>query len=417
MPILHKISLFPLHFRKIRPLHLQKSKIFRNFVGDLEFENMSKDITPEFVKRDGIIADSKYVEWLGEIKQRYQRSQIKASVQINHTMLEFYWELGRDIVALKAESRWGTGVINQLSLDLRKMFPGQSGFSARNIWDIKRWYLFYYEHFINVRQAVAESGDTKMRQTVAEFGHQLGDELQMPSHFAFVPWGHHIKIFSKCDSLDEALFYIKQTIANNWSRDDLEHEIKSDLYSRRTAAMTNFSETMALPQQQLAQEVLKSPYQFGFLKLKEKHDEKELEEALVNNVTQFLLELGQGFAYVGRQMELRMPDGSSHVPDLIFYHTRLKCYVVVELKAVKFIPEFVGKLNFYVSAADELLKADDDKPSIGLLICREADKTTVEWSFRGLDRPLGVATYQIEQIVERTVLELKQRKKQQNQEK
>lgn len=382
--------------------------------------NKHKDLnnmdTPDFVKRDSIIADGKYVEWLGEIKQRYQRSQIKASVQINHTMLEFYWELGRDIVALKAESRWGSGVINQLSLDLRKMFPGQSGFSARNIWDIKRWYLFYYKHIINVRQAVAESGDTKMRQAVAEFGHQLSDELQMPSHFALVPWGHHIKIFSKCNTLDEALFYIKQTIANNWSRDDLEHEIKSDLYSRRTSAMTNFSETMTLPQQQLAQEVLKSPYQFGFLQLKEKHDEKELEEALVNNVTQFLLELGQGFAYVGRQMELRMPDGSSYFPDLIFYHTRLKCYVVVELKAVKFMPEFVGKLNFYVSAADELLKADDDKPSIGLLICREADKTTVEWAFRGLDRPLGVATYQIEQVVERTVLEFKQRNEKKNQE-
>ena len=377
----------------------------------IESDNME---TPAFVSRDSIIADSKYVEWLGKIKQRYQRSQIKASVQINHTMLEFYWELGRDIVALKADSRWGSGVINQLSLDLRKMFPEQSGFSTRNIWDIKRWYLFYYKHTTKVRQVVAQSGDTKMQQVVAEFGHQFGDGLQMPSHFALVPWGHHIKIFSKCNTLDEALFYIAQTIANNWSRDDLEHEIKSDLYSRRTAAMTNFSETMALPQQQLAQEVLKSPYQFGFLKLKEKHDEKDLEEALVNNITQFLLELGQGFAYVGRQMELCMPDGSSYFPDLIFYHTRLKCYVVVELKAVKFMPEFVGKLNFYVSAADELLKADDDKPSIGLLICREADKTTVEWAFRGLDRPLGVATYQIEQVVERTVLELKQRKEQKN---
>ncbi len=372
-----------------------------------DIENIS---TPEFVRRDAIIADSNYVQWLGELKQRYQKSQIKAAVQVNHTMLEFYWELGRDIVALKAESQWGNGIINQLSIDLRKMFPGQGGFSARNIWDIKRWYLFYYEQVTKMRQLVAESNDTKMRQLVAEFGQQPAAELEMPSKFALVPWGHHIKIFSKCKSIDEAFFYIIQTIANNWSRDELEQEIKSDSYARQSAAINNFADTLSLPQQQLAQEIIKSPYQFDFLDLKKNHDEQALEEALVNNITQFLLELGQGFAYVGRQMELRMPDGTSYFPDLMFYHTRLKCYVIIELKAVKFKPEYVGKLNFYVSAADELLKAEDDKPTIGLLICREADKTTVEWAFRGLDRPLGVATYQIEQIVERTVLELKQRK-------
>ncbi len=373
---------------------------------------------PEFVKRDGIIADNKYVEWLGELKQRYQRSQIKAAVRVNHSMLEFYWSLGRDIVALKAESQWGSGVINQLSLDLRKMFPGKSGFSARNIWDIKRWYLFYYHEVTKLRQLIAESGETKLRQPVAEFWQQPVaeirqqpiDELVFPDAFALVPWGHHIQVMSKSKSVDEALFYIKQTIANNWSIADLKHEMKTDLYARHSSALTNFSDTMTLPQQKLAQEVMKSPYQLGFLKLKQDHSEDDLEEALVNNITQFLLELGQGFSYVGRQMELVMPDGSTFVPDLVFYHTRLKCYIVVELKSVKFMPEFVGKLNFYVSAADELLKADDDKPTIGLLICREADKTTVEWAFRGLDRPLGVATYQIEQIVQRTILENKLKK-------
>ena len=222
---------------------------------------------------------------------------------------------------------------------------------------------------------------------------------------------------SKSKSVDEALFYIKQTIANNWSITDLKYEMKGDLYARHSSALTNFSDTMTLPQQKLAQEVMKSPYQLGFLNLKQDHSEDDLEEALVKNITQFLLELGQGFAYVGRQMELVMPDGSTFVPDLVFYHTRLKCYIVVELKSVKFMPEFVGKLNFYVSAADELLKADDDKPTIGLLICREADKTTVEWAFRGLDRPLGVATYQIEQIVQRTILEDKLKKQKKDKEK
>lgn len=368
---------------------------------------------PEFVTRDGVIADGKYVEWLGELKQRYQRSQIKAAVFVNRSMLEFYWSLGRDIVALKAESQWGTGVLQQLSLDLKKMFPNKTGFSYRNILYMKKWYAFYNEYLIKMQQVAAEMPQTKMQQAAAKFSHQPGDELEMPEEFALIPWFHHVHIASKSQSVDEALFYIKQAIANNWSRSELEYEMKGDLYSRHSSALTNFSDTMTLPQQKLAQEVMKSPYQLGFLNLKQDHSEDDLEEALVNNITRFLLELGQGFSYVGRQMELVMPDGSTFVPDLVFYHTRLKCYIVVELKSVKFMPEFVGKLNFYVSAADELLKADDDKPTIGLLICREADKTTVEWAFRGLDRPLGVATYQIEQIVQRTILEdkLKKQKK------
>ena len=364
---------------------------------------------PEFVKRDGIIADGKYVEWLGELKQRYQRSQIKAAVQVNHSMLEFYWSLGRDIVALKAESQWGSGFFNQLSLDLKKIFPGELGFSVTNLKYMKRWYLFYFEQVTN-RQQLSDEFAVSNR-------HRHSDELEMPDKFALVPWKHHVALFSKCRSLNESFFYINQTIANNWSLADLEHELKTYLFSRHSSALTNFSDTMTLPQQKLAQEVMKSPYQLGFLNLKQDHSEDDLEEALVKNITQFLLELGQGFAYVGRQMELVMPDGSTFVPDLIFYHTRLKCYVVVELKSVKFIPEYVGKLNFYVSAADELLKADDDKPTIGLLICREADKTTVEWAFRGLDRPLGVATYQIEQIVQRTILEDRLKKQNKDKEK
>ena len=369
---------------------------------------------PEFVKRDGIIADGKYVEWLGELKQRYQRSQIKAAVRVNHSMLEFYWSLGRDIVALKAESQWGTGVLQQLSLDLKKMFPNETGFSYRNIRYMRQWYAFYYQRVTNWQQPIAKLAELNWQQPIAKFDEAIPqqpiDELVFPDAFALVPWGHHIQVMSKSKSIDEALFYIKQTIANNWSITDLKYEMKGDLYARHSSALTNFYDTMTLPQQKLAQEVMKSPYQLGFLNLKQDHSEDDLEEALVNNITRFLLELGQGFSYVGRQMELVMPDGSTFVPDLVFYHTRLKCYVVVELKSVKFIPEFVGKLNFYVSAADELLRADDDKPTIGLLICREADKTTVEWAFRGLDRPLGVATYQIEQIVQRTILEDKMKK-------
>lgn len=259
---------------------------------------------PEFIKRNTIIADNNYVEWLGEIKQRYQKSQIKAAVRVNHTMLEFYWSLGRDIVTLKAESQWGSGVLQQLSLDLKKIFPDETGFSYRNILYMKQWYSFYNEHIIKLHQLGAEIPKS--------ITHQLGAEVEMPADFAFVPWKHHVQIVSKCSALDEALFYINQTIANNWSRDELEGEIKSNLYARQGVAMTNFSDTLALPQQKLAQELIKSPYNFGFLQLKQTHDEQELEEALVKNITRFLLELGQGFAFVGRQMELRMPDGQSY---------------------------------------------------------------------------------------------------------
>ena len=176
---------------------------------------------PKFVKRDSIIADNNYVKWLGEIKQRYQKSQIKAAVRVNHTMLEFYWSLGRDIVALKAESKWGTGILQQLSLDLKKMFPNETGFSYRNILYMKQWYSFYNEQIIKLHQLGAEIPKS--------ITHQLGAELEMPANFAFVPWKHHVQIVSKCSLLDEALFYINQTIANNWSRDELEGEIKSSV--------------------------------------------------------------------------------------------------------------------------------------------------------------------------------------------
>jgi predicted nuclease of restriction endonuclease-like (RecB) superfamily len=214
--------------------------------------------------------------------------------------------------------------------------------------------------------------------------------------------------------LDEALFYINEVIAGNWSRSRLEDEIKSDLFGRQGKAITNFSKTLELPQQQLAQEILKDPLDFNFLHLKKGYDERELEEALVTNITNFLLELGNGFSFVGRQMELRMPGGQTFFPDLIFYHIPQHRFVVVELKAVQYIPEFAGKLNFYVTAVDELMKGEGDNPSVGLVICKSSDKTVVEWSLKDIQKPLGVATYQLEQVVERTVKELEQQKKDNN---
>ena len=234
----------------------------------------------------------------------------------------------------------------------------------------------------------------------------------MPEMFGKVPWFHHVQIFCHCSTLDEALFYINKIIEEGWSRSWLEDQISTKLFLSQGSAVTNFSQTLPLPQSQLAKEILKDPYHFDFLSMKEKYDEHDLEEALVANVTQFLLELGKGFSYVGRQMELQMPDGQSFFPDLVFYHIPQHRYVIIELKAVKYIPEFAGKLNFYVTAADKLLRSEGDNPSVGLIICKSTDKTIVEWSLQDIQKPLGVATYQLQEVVDRTVAELELKKKQ-----
>ena len=366
--------------------------------------------TPHFVNRDSMFADSDYVQWLSELKQRYRQSQAKAAVHVNHGMLEFYWSLGRDIVALKAESKWGSNILQQLSADLREAFPKQTGFSYTNIKYMRQWYSFYYEQFTNRQQPVGEIESINRQQPVGEMENQNrqqpADEMVMPDKFAFVPWGHHIELISKCHSLQEAFFYINQVINGNWSRGRLEDEIKGDLFARQGGAITNFDNTLPAQQQTLAQEILKSPYNFAFLEIQKEHDEKQLEEALISNITRFLLELGQGFSFVGRQMELQMPGGQTFYPDLIFYHIPQHRYVVVELKAVKYIPEFAGKLNFYVTAVDQLMRGEGDNPTVGLVICKSTDKTVVEWSLKDICKPLGVATYQLEEVVERTVREI-----------
>lgn len=296
---------------------------------------------------------------------------------------------------MQAESKWGSGFFNQLSLDLRSEFPNAAGFSVTNLKYMKRWYAFYYEEVESRQWPVDEI---------------LHEKLNMPEVFGHLPWGQHIEIFTRCKSLEEALYYIHKAIDENWSRPYLENQIKTRLFQIHGAAITNFDTTLPVPQSQLAKEILKDPYHFEFLSLKERYSEHDLEEALVANVTQFLLELGKGFSYVGRQMELQMPGGQTFFPDLVFYHIPQHRYVIIELKAVKYVPEFAGKLNFYVTAADKLLRGEGDNPSVGLIICKSTDKTVVEWSLQDIQKPLGVSTYQLEEVVARTVEELEQQK-------
>ena len=354
--------------------------------------NMSEDmIKPTFVHRDGMQTDMEYVMWLTELKARYRQSQAKAAAKVNTVLLEFYWSLGCDIVQRKAESKWGNGFFNQLSLDMRAMFPDEKGFSVTNLKYMKRWYLFYYERFA-IRQ-------------------QPADEFRMPELFGQVPWFHHVEIFTKSHSLDEALFYINKVATEGWSRGLLEHHVAADLYKLQGSAITNFETTLPVSQIEDAKQLLKKEYDLSFITVEAVKQEKDLENALAKNVTEFLLELGQGFAYLGRQKELRIDEDTVFFPDLLFYHIPQRRYVIVELKAVKFMPEFAGKLNFYVTAADKLLRGKDDNPSVGLLICKTAKKTIVEWSLQDIQKPLGIATYQLQELVDRTVAELEQRKK------
>jgi predicted nuclease of restriction endonuclease-like (RecB) superfamily len=377
-----------------------------------EIDNM-----PSFVSRDGMNADKEYIEWLADVKARFRQSQIKASIRVNTSMLEFYWSIGRDLVALRAEERWGTGVVKQFALDMRQSFPNATGFSHTNVKYMKQWYSFYYERVIKSHQLgdpLAE--DEKSQRLVGQFENEgksqrLVGQIEMPETFGRVPWGQHIDIVSRCDSLEEALFYVKSVLENGWSRPVLNIKIDAGLFKIQGSAITNFDHTLPASQIDAAKELLKKEYDLSFIVAEEVKQEKDLENALAKNITQFLLELGKGFSYVGRQMELQMPEGETFFPDLVFYHIPQHRYIVVELKAVKFIPEFAGKLNFYVTAADKLLRGEGDNPSVGLLICKSTDKTIVEWSLQDIQKPLGVPTYQLQEVVERTIAELENKKK------
>lgn len=366
---------------------------------------------PTFVSRDGMIADKEYVQWLIEVKQRVRQSQAKAAVRVNAALLKLYWSIGCDLVRMRAEERWGSGIVKQFALDMREAFPQSKGFSDTNVKYMKRWYMFYSEQIEKSQRPIDQLGQQAADLiNNSEKSQRPVDQLDMPVMFGQIPWGQHIDIVSRCKTLEEALFYIRQVVSNGWSRPELNSQIDTDLYSRQGAAVSNFERALPAPQSELAQEILKDPYDFSFLTMKARYDEHDLEEALVAKVTQFLLELGKGFSYVGRQMELQMPGGQTFFPDLIFYHIPQHRYVVIELKAVKYIPEFAGKLNFYVTAADELLRGEGDNPSVGLLICKSSDKTVVEWSLKDINKPLGVATYQLQEVVDRTVAELEARK-------
>lgn len=365
----------------------------------------SKD-EPYIVKSHDIHIDEDYADWIADIKSRYRSAQVNAAVKVNAEKLLFNWQLGRDLVQKKAEERWGAGVVEQVSLDLKREFPDADGFSTSNLWYMKKWYLFYadvdaeekLQRAVGELQSSVNQAVIKLQQSVGERQNlvsKTNNEIGMafPQPFALVPWGHHVDIITKCKSIEEALFYVGKTIEQGLSRNSLANCIKANLYEHQGKIVNNFTDHLPALQSKLVQEVLKENYDFGFATVEhEIYDEAELEETLTKNVTDLLLELGTGFAFLGRQREL-VVGGRSRKIDLLFYHIRLRCYIVCELKAKPFEPEFAGKLNYYVNAVDELLKTDDENPTIGLLVCSDMDKIDVQWSFKGISTPMGVATY------------------------
>lgn len=307
-----------------------------------------------------------YKQWLSELKTRFRQVQLKAAVAVNAELLQFYWQLGADIVSKQATQAWGSGFLAKLSQDLMQEFPEVKGFSKRNLEQIRRWHAFW-------------SQDTAIAK-------------QPASQLFVIPWWHNVVIISKCQSHAEALYYVQQTQTHGWSRSILTHQIESGLWQRDGKALTNFAHTLPEPQSDLAAQVLKDPYVFDFLSLTPEHTERELERALIDHITHFLLELGAGFAYMGRQVPLQVGERDFFL-DLLFYHARLHCYVVVELKTVDFEPEFAGKLNFYLKAVDEQLRNEGDAPTIGLLLCKSKDRLVAEYALSDIQKPLGLATY------------------------
>ena len=319
-----------------------------------------------------IINITDYKDWLQNLKGKIQQSQIKAASQVNSELLRLYWQIGKDIVEKQAQAKWGDGFLQTLSADLCKEFPTMKGFSYRNLKSIRQWYLFYNQLDIIGKQVVS----------------------QLEVSLFSIPWGHHIMIMQRCKNTQEALFYVHKTIENHWSRSVLEHQIALNLYVRQGKAITNFQHQLPPAMSDLAQELTKDPYIFDFLSITENYTEKELQQYLEDNMTKFLLELGKGFCFYGKQVHINV-GGDDFYIDLLFYNAHLHCYVVVELKTTKFKPEHIGQLKFYVTAVNKQLRTEGDAPTIGLLICKDKNNVIAEYTLEDIHNPIGVSSYKL----------------------
>lgn len=310
-----------------------------------------------------------YRTWIKALKSKIQSARVKVALSVNAQLIELYWELGKDISEKLETSNWGSKVIEQISTDLKHEFPDLKGFSRRNLYAVKQWYQFYSQEHDFVPRAVAQ-----------------------------LPWGHNRLIVSRVKNVADALFYCEGAIKNGWSRDVLEMQLDNNLIERSGKTSHNFENTLPEHQSKIASQTFKDPYNFDFLGLHDEALEREIENELAANITKFLLELGKGFAYVGRQYKIEISE-TDYFIDLLFYHLALRCYVVIELKAGKFKPEYAGKLNFYLSAVDSQIKKDQDNPTIGILLCKKKDKIEAEYALRDINKPMGISEYRLTQAI------------------
>ncbi len=321
-----------------------------------------------------ITALAGYGPFLEQIKQRIQTARTQATLAVNRQLLELYWSIGQEIAAQQEARGWGDSILLQLARDLQAAFPGVSGFSRTNLYRMRAFYLAYRTRSENVPQVAG----------------QLGENV--PQVVAQIPWFHNVILLEKVKDPAIREWYAQAAFENGWSRNVLEMQIESRLHERQGKATTNFSRTLPPPQSDLAQALLKDPYHFEFLTLADDAHEREVERGLLEHIRQFLLEMGSGFAFVGSQYPLEV-DGKDYYLDLLFYHLKLRCFVVLELKAAEFQPEFVGKMNFYLAAVDDTLRHEADAPSIGLLLCRKKQTLTVEYALRNVATPIGVSEF------------------------
>ena len=342
-----------------------------------------------------------FKSWVSQLKQDIRSAQIKAAIKVNTELLRLYWRMGADICEKQKSASWGDGWLKELSRELMTEFPDMKGFSHRNLQYIRQWYLFYNQENTIVQQVVAQLEDVNVQQPVAKLDDDMRQQhvAQISEDVFFsVPWGHHLYIISQCKDVSRAVFYLKKTVENGWSRAVLLNYLDTNLYERQGKAVNNFNRLLANPQSELAAQTLKDPYNFDFLTLDGEYRERELEHALTHNVTRFLLELGTGFAFVGSQVPLQVGEDTVY-PDLLFYHLELRCYVVVELKVTKFKGEHLGQLDVYVSAVNHIKKKPTDNPTIGLLICKTKNNVMAQYALESTNQPIGISEYQLSKLM------------------
>lgn len=355
-------------------------------------------ISPNTMSKSINILDGDYLQWVKELRSRYRQSQIKAAVKVNTEQIKYNWMLGHDIVEMNVEERWGEGVIMQLSTDLKKEMPDVTGLSKSNIYYCKKFYLLYNSHNTFFQQAVGKSMDAK-NPLQAEKSKEVEGIFQQVTEIFEIPWGHHCIIMDRVKGdTRKAFFFVRQTIENGWSRSMLMNFIDTDLYERQGKALTNFKHTLPEETSELACEITKDPYNFAFTGITGKYNERKLKDALLANISHFLIELGTGFAYVGKEYRLQIGNREKFI-DLLFYNLTLSCYVVIEVKIGELDFADVGQLGGYVVACNHLLRKEGrDNPTIGLLVCKQKNNLIAQYALESSSQPLGISEYELAKL-------------------